>query len=114
MIQPIWTRNCTGCHEEPGPERGRVLVDPDPESARRNIVNVYAAGPEFDSISPRHIRPYLPGRSYLWRKLRGTQLRGGALGEGRQGGREQETGANRARVRQRAGGEGGAHVSEGS
>ena len=82
VIQPVWTRNCTGCHEEPGPERGLVLVDPDPESTRRNIVNVYAAGPEFDSISPRHIRPYLPGRSYLWRKLRGTQLRGGALGEG--------------------------------
>ncbi len=82
VIQPIWTINCTGCHEEPGPSRGLVLVDPDPETTRRNIVNVYAAGPEFDSIAPRHIRPYLPGNSYLWRKLRGTHLAAAVMGEG--------------------------------
>ena len=82
VIQPILTRNCTGCHEDPNPDRGLVLVAPDPETTRRNIVNVYAAGPDFDSISPRHIRPYLPWRSYLWRKLRGTHLTAGVMGEG--------------------------------
>ena len=82
VIQSIWTSNCTGCHEDPDPYRGLVLVDPDPETTRRNIVNVYAAGPEFDSIAPRHIRPYLPPNSYLWRKLRGTHLGGGVMGEG--------------------------------
>ena len=82
VIQPIWTINCTGCHEEPDPNRGLVLVDSDPETTRRNIVSVYAAGPEFDSIAPRHIRPYLPAYSYLWRKLRGTHLGGSVLGEG--------------------------------
>lgn len=82
VIQPIWTSNCTGCHEDPGPSRGLVLVDPDPETTRRNIVNVYAAGPEFDSIAPRHIRPYLPPNSYLWRKLRGTHLAAAVMGEG--------------------------------
>ena len=82
VIQPVLTRNCTGCHEDPNPDRGLVLVAPDPETTRRNIVNVYAAGPDFDSVSPRHIRPYLPWRSYLWRKLRGTHLTAGVMGEG--------------------------------
>ena len=81
-IQPIWTINCTGCHEQPDPFRGLVVVDPDPSRTRRNIVNVFATEPDFDSIAPRLVRPWLPANSYLWRKLEGTHLDAGVLGEG--------------------------------
>ena len=43
---------------------------------------VNLAGPEFDSIAPRHIRRYLPSIIYLWRKLRGTHLAAAVMGEG--------------------------------
>ena len=81
-IQPIWTRSCTGCHEAPSPNRGLELVHPDSERTRRNIVNVFARGPELESIAPRLVRPYLLDRSYLWRKLTGPHLDEGVLGDG--------------------------------
>ena len=81
-IKPIWRERCTGCHEEPDPEKGLVLVDPVPGRAFRNIVNVFASEPKISSIASLFIRPFFPERSYLYHKIRGTHLEPDVGGDG--------------------------------
>ena len=83
-IQPIWDRNCSGCHEGPNANRGLVLVAPGepPEKLWRNFVNVFAAEPVVTSSAPFLIRPFFPEESYLYHKLRGTHLEADVGGTG--------------------------------
>ena len=83
-VQPLWDRHCTGCHEQPDPEKGLELVAPgeDPARLRRRIVNAPAAEPEVTSTAPFLVRPYAPAASYLYRKLEGSHLEPGVGGEG--------------------------------
>ncbi len=81
-VQPIWKRECTGCHEKPQLEKGLELVGPAPELTRRRLVNIFAAEPAFDSTAALLIRPYRPGASYLIHKLDGTHLGPPVLGSG--------------------------------
>ncbi len=82
-IAPIFRVSCTGCHEEPGPDKGLVLVDPSLDRIYRNIVNVFASEPAITSIAPLLVWPYFPERSYLVHKIRGTFLDPDVAGEGR-------------------------------
>ncbi len=81
-VQPIWKRECTGCHEKPQLEKGLELVGPTPDQTRRRLVNIFAAEPAFDSAAALLIRPYRPDASYLIHKLDGTHLGPPVLGSG--------------------------------
>lgn len=81
-IEPIWRERCTGCHEEPDPEKGLVLVDPVPGRAFRNVVNVFASEPKISSVASLLVRPFFPDRSYLYHKIQGTHLEPEVGGDG--------------------------------
>jgi hypothetical protein len=42
-LHPIWTRECTGCHEKPQLSEGLELVGLTAARTYRNIVDVFAA-----------------------------------------------------------------------
>jgi len=81
-VQPIWDLRCTGCHEWPNNFQGLELVGLDAESVRRGVVNRFASQPDLASFAARLVRPHLPGSSYLWRKIVGTQGAPGVGGTG--------------------------------
>jgi len=83
-VRPILTTLCTGCHEQPSPDKGLELVAPGAPALGlwRNMVNVFAAEPEIPSSAPILVRPLFPERSYMFHKLRGTHLDPNVRGEG--------------------------------
>ncbi len=85
-IQPLWNRDCSGCHEEPLPNKNLELVNlaQGPSRLRKNIVNLFAAEPALTSIAPFLVWPHRPARSYLRHKLAGTQNGPGVEGSGGQ------------------------------
>ncbi|MEM7234297.1 MAG: hypothetical protein AAF517_19115, partial [Planctomycetota bacterium] len=81
-IQPIWTADCTGCHEAPDPFQGLEIVGLEPGRSRDRIANVFASQPRIDSSAPLLVWPFFPERSYLFHKLRGTHLQDDIGGSG--------------------------------
>lgn len=83
-VQPIWNDKCGACHDNFSATRGLVVVDLSLTASilRRNIVNVFAAGPDFGSTAPLLVTPFDPQTSYLFLKLIDAQNDPGVLGEG--------------------------------
>jgi hypothetical protein len=85
-VQSVWNDKCAACHDNFTATRGLVVVNLSLTASliRRNIVNVFAAGPDFGSTAPLLVTPFTPQASYLYLKLTNAQLDPGVLGEGDQ------------------------------
>ncbi len=83
-VQPLFNRDCSGCHEGAGARRGLEVVDlsATPSEIRSNMVYIFAAEPDIGSKAPFQIWPFESDRSYLYHKLVGTHRSEGVLGSG--------------------------------
>lgn len=72
-IQRLLTRNCAACHNAQDPQGG---LDLQPDHAYANLVGKRATQVDLPLVDPGR-----PERSYLYRKLVGTQLEVGGQGD---------------------------------
>ena len=74
-VQPIFDRECTGCH---GVKRARSKLDLSAANANKALVN--AASAEVPSMM--RVAPGTPEQSYLWLKLDGRASQGKGMPRG--------------------------------